>query len=279
VSYIGTVSETALLTLRSRAIESGRLEPLLVDPVGQECFAALLETVPEDLQERIMKRKLSPLLTMHLALRARKYDQLCREFLEADPAGLIVSLGSGFDTRFWRLGVEEDRYVELDLPEVVRLKREVLGQRMSYRSLEGSVLGTDWIETVKALQSGHILFLAEGLFMYFEPDQAIGTLQHMADAFHESALVIEVVHEKYTRGMYKRMVERKMRKRAGTEAGESFRFGIRKAGDLESFHPGFRIRGAWSFFDEPDIRPSFLRIFRHWRTVALSQYTVIADIL
>jgi len=41
-----------------------------------------------------------------MALRARKYHQLSREFLMENPDGLIVSLGCGFDTRFWRLAME-----------------------------------------------------------------------------------------------------------------------------------------------------------------------------
>jgi O-methyltransferase involved in polyketide biosynthesis len=275
---IHTVSETALLTLRSRALEAGKKNPLLVDPVGRECHEVLLEIVPGELKERIMKRRLSPFLTMHLALRARKYDHLCREFLEQYPDGLIVSLGSGFDTRFWRLGLGERQYMELDLPEVIRLKKQILGPRMTYPIIEGSVLEETWMNEVKSFQSVHVLFLAEGLFMYFPPGEAVRALQNMAGSFSQSRLVIEVVHEKYTRGSYKRMVERKMRRRAGTGAGEYFLFGIRRARDLESFHPDFRIREEWSFFNDPDIKPSFLRIFRHWRIVSRSQYTVIADI-
>ena len=37
------------------------------------------------------------------------------EFLEEFPEGLVVSLGSGFDTRFWRLGGRDLKYMELDL--------------------------------------------------------------------------------------------------------------------------------------------------------------------
>lgn len=275
---INTVSETALLTLRSRVIESAKRDPLIEDPVGEVCFKTLLDILPAELQDRILKRKLSSFLSMHLALRARKYDELCMEFLDSHPQGLIVNLGCGFDTRFWRLGIGNDQYMELDLPEVMELKKGILGDKMTYRTIGGSVLEDKWIREVNAIKSERILFLAEGLFMYFPSDQAIKTLQAIAGSFGHSRLVLEVVHEKYTRGTYKRMVEKKMKRRAGSEAGEYFLFGIKRASDLESFHPDYRINEEWSFFQDPRIRPSFLKIFKNLRTVAKSQYTVIADI-
>lgn len=84
--------------------------------------------LPADLQKRILERKLSPLLTSHIALRARKYDTLCRMFLEENPDGLVVSLGAGFDTRFWRLGGKNFNYQELDLPAVVQTKKLLLDE-------------------------------------------------------------------------------------------------------------------------------------------------------
>jgi O-methyltransferase involved in polyketide biosynthesis len=274
-----TVSETALLTLKSRVVESGKANPVLDDPLGEVCFGKLLEILPADVRDRIMTCKLSSFLTLHLALRARKYDELCREFLEAHPRGLVANLGCGFDTRFWRLGIDKDQYLELDLPHVMELKQEILGERMDYTCIKGSVLDTDWIGQLQSIQSKDILFLAEGLFMYFDPRQSIQALQNIADTFEHSRLVVEVVHEKYTKGRYKKMVEKKMRRRAGSSAGEYFLFGIKRSSDLETYHPDYRVSAEWSCFEERDIRPGFLRLFRNSRLIAKSQYTVIADIV
>jgi len=235
------VSETALITLRSRAIESRKSNPVLLDPVGEECLEALVSVMPDGLRKRVMERKLSPVLTRHIALRARQYDRLCMEFLEESPDGLVVSLGSGFDTRFWRLG-------------------------------------ESWISKVKEMQTERVLFVAEGLFMYLPSDQVVQTLIRLAESFHSSRLVMEVVAEKYTRGFRKKMVERKMRSGAGSTAGGYYQYGIKEARDLESYHSGFRVKGEWSFFEDPDIQPAFLKVFRHFKSLSKTQYTVIADI-
>ena len=272
------VSETALITLRSRVIESRKSNPVLGDPVGEECFEALVSVMPDELRKRVMERKLSPVLTRHIALRARQYDRLCMEFLEEFPEGLVVSLGSGFDTRFWRLGGRDLKYVELDLPGVIGIKKQLLKDKPTYPMIEDSVLDESWISKVREMQSDHVLFVAEGLFMYLPSDQVIQTLIRLAESFHSSRLVMEVVAEKYTRGFRKKMVERKMRSGAGSTAGDYYQYGIREARDLESYHSGFRVKGEWSFFEDPDIQPAFLKVFRHFRSLSKTQYTVIADI-
>ena len=278
MKQLSEVSETALITLRSRAIESQRANPLLHDPVGEELFKKLIAALPGNQHRQVLKRKLSPLLSSHIAIRARKFDTLSREFLQEYPDGLIVSLGAGFDTRFWRLGGKDLKYMELDLPAVIQTKKQFLGERITYRMMEDSVLDELWIQKLSEIQNKHVLFLAEGLFMYLPREQVVQTLARIADAFSGSRLVMEVVAEKYTRGFRKKMVERKMRKGAGTTAGDYYQFGIREAGELESYHPGIRLKGEWSYFEDPDVKPAILKLFRHSRALSKTQYSVIADI-
>jgi O-methyltransferase involved in polyketide biosynthesis len=246
--------------------------------VGEELFKLLSEALPAELQKRVLERKLNPMLSRHLALRARKYDALCREFLEEFPDGLIVSLGAGFDTRFWRLGGSDLNYLELDLPAVIQAKQQLLGERITYRCIEDSVLDKEWIARVKKIQARKVLFVAEGLFMYLPKERVIKTLTSVAENFQQSRLVMEVVAEKYTRGFRKKMVERKMRKGAGTTAGDYYQYGIQNGHELESYHPGFHLKDEWSYFEDPDIQPPFLKLFRHIKSVSKTQYSVIADI-
>ena len=278
MNHLSEVSETALITLRSRADESNKTKPILSDPVGEELFKSLTDQLPADLRKRFMERKISPLLTSHIALRARKYDSLCREFLEENPDGMIVSLGAGFDTRFWRLGGGDLKYIELDLPAVIQSKKQILGERITYRTMEDSVLDEGWIARLKEIQAEKILFIAEGLFMYLPKQEVIRTLAALAGSFRQSRLVMEVVAEKYTRGFRKKMVERKMRKGAATTAGDYYQFGIRDASEPETYHPGIKVTGDWSYFEDPDIHPPVLKLFRHFKALSRTQYTVIADL-
>ena len=97
---LSDVSQTALITLRSRVIESEAEPPVIDDPMGRLMLDRLAERLPESIQQGILAKPLSPTLTRHLALRARKYDAYTRAFLDHYAEGLVVSLGCGFDTRY-----------------------------------------------------------------------------------------------------------------------------------------------------------------------------------
>jgi methyltransferase (TIGR00027 family) len=278
MKQLSEVSETALITLRSRVAESRKEKPVLQDPIGRELYQKLMEALPAELRKRVLERKLSPVLSKHLALRARKYDALCHEFLEKYPDGLIVSLGCGFDTRFWRLGGEDLKYLELDLPSVIQSKKQLLGERINYQTMGTSVLEKEWIGKVKEMQPERVLFIAEGLFMYLPKEKVIRTLTSLAAEFSQSRIVMEVIAEKYTRGFRKKMVEKKMRKGAGSTAGDFYQYGIRSPKEPEAYHPGIKLNRVWSYYEDPDIKPAFLKIFKHIKSIAQTQYTVILDI-
>jgi len=278
MNIISEVSETALLTLRARVSESLMENPILNDPVGKICLDRIKNVLDPELVDRIFSLKLSPVLTRHLALRARKYDSLSSEFLKEHPDGLIISLGCGLDTRFWRLPEKDFKYIELDLAPVIEAKSDVLTDLITYELIKGSVLDDEWLEKVKSIQSEKVLFLAEGLFMYLPREEAIKTFRKIAEVFTLSRLVVEVVNEKYTRGKWKKMVERKMKRSGGTTAGSQFNYGIKNPAVFESYSDKIMVREAWSYLEEKEVKPGFLRWFRNMRLMTNTQYTVVADI-
>jgi O-methyltransferase involved in polyketide biosynthesis len=73
------------------------------------------------------------------------------------------------------------------------------------------------------MQKEHVLFLAEGLFMYLPKDGVISLFNRLAKSFTQSEIVFEVVAEKYTKGLRKKIVESKMNT-LGTKAGSSYDF-------------------------------------------------------
>ena len=166
MDIFGAVSETALITLKARVVESRKKKPVIDDPIGFECLSRLQSMLPIEIRKRVLDRDLPLTLTRYIALRARKYDRRTEQFLSEYNDGLVVSLGCGFDTRYWRISKEPWKYVEVDLPNVVEAKKQVLGNIVTYPMIGCSVLEKDWIERIISMQTKHVLFLAEGLLMY-----------------------------------------------------------------------------------------------------------------
>jgi methyltransferase (TIGR00027 family) len=275
---LSTVSETALITLKSRVQETEKDEPVIRDKVAQECLAGIRPLLPAETQNRLLHKNLPSSLTRHIALRARKYDTYAREFIAQNPAGLVVSLGSGFDTRYWRVSDQAWNYIEVDLPAVIEAKKKVLGDRLTYKLIGCSVLEDGWLEEARSLQDENILFLAEGLLMYLPPAEVVGLFNKLARTFSKSEIVFEVVNKKYAQGLWKKSVESKMKRRLGSEAGASYEFGVREAREVEAYGPAIKVVEEWSYFEDEDIRPRFLRLFRHFKFMTRTQWTIKATI-
>ena len=271
---LSNVSRTAIATLRCRAIESEKRNPLIHDPMAVYCVERLRALAAEDEKALLFDRRLSASLTRHIALRARKYDAMTNEFISNNPGCLVVNLGCGFDTRYWRINHDQCEYVELDLPELIEMKREVLKGRLAYDTLGASVLEHSWMDTVNRQGSGKAPLLAEGLFMYLPKSDVVALFGAIAERFRGSRMVFEVVTESYTRGIWKRIVVMKMGRQLGYDAGSSYQFGIHNAREVESYGEGLRVIGEWSYVDDPDARPRILR----YLGVRKTQWTVMLEV-
>lgn len=259
ITTLTDVSETALLTLRARAVEAERADPVLHDPAAGRLFDDLTARLEPEVGRRITRRIHSPAFTRYVALRARYFDGCVREFRHRFSDALVVSLGCGFDTRYFRISDEPWRYIEIDLPEVVALKRAALGEGAAWPMVGCSVLEAGWREAIAAVQTAHVLFLAEGLLMYLPRPAVAGLFNHLAARFSRSVFLFEVAHARYTRGFWKAALAFKMAFELGAAA--PFLFGVREAEEVTAFGPDIRIAAEWSCLDDLRLPPELARLW------------------
>ncbi|MFC1724912.1 class I SAM-dependent methyltransferase [candidate division KSB1 bacterium] len=275
---LNDVSETALITLKARVIEAKKENPLLRDDTGVNLLNRIESILPIETRKRIIDRKLPSTLTRHIALRARKYDSYARNFIKENTDGLVVSLGCGFDTRYWRVSEKPWKYIEIDLPGVIAAKNEILKDNVNYSMVGCSVLEEKWIKEISAIQNENVLFLAEGLFMYLPQNAVEGIFKKISETFSKSSIVFEVVNKKYTKGIWKKVVEARMKRALGSEAGSYYEFGVYDAKEIESYGKSIRVFEEWSYFEDKDIRPKFLRLLRNIKFMSRTQWTIKAII-
>ncbi len=268
--HVSDVSRTAIATLRSRVIESGKKDPLIRDPMAEYLLDRLARSASEEEKALLFDRRLSPALTTYIALRARKYDEVVDDFISSNPQGLVVNLGCGFDTRYWRIDHARCEYVELDLPEIIELKKEILEERLEYDVIGASVLDHSWIDRVNPEGRRKSLLLAEGLLMYLPRVDVISLFGAIGNKFRDSRVVCEVVNDKYTRGVWRRIVGWKMKRQLGLKAGLFYDFGVRSPREIESYGEGLRVTDEWSYVEDPDVHPKILKYLGLSRT----QWTV-----
>ena len=219
---------------------------LFNDPIAVLCLERLVFMASEEEKRWIIGRKrfyggIGAHDAIAGARRARIFDDSVNRFITGNPPCTVINLGCGFDTRFWRIENRDCRYVEIDLPEVVALKREILKDKLGYELFGCSVLDASWIDQVTANGNSRFLLLAEGLFPYLPKPDVIQLFQQLAQRFVRSQLVFDTVPEKWTKGIWKSLLRLHSRLDFGLDV--SWVFGIKNPRDIESYAPGLRVLG------------------------------------
>ncbi len=173
--------------------------------------------------------------------RLRAFDNIANRFIADNPRCTVINLACGFDTRFWRIDHAQCNYIELDLPEVIELKKEILKDHTDYEMIGSSVLELAWIDRVTMNGNTDFLLIAEGLFHWIPPIDAQWLLKRIGERFSQSQLVLDVVHERYTSRIWQKLVRLHFRIDSGLDV--AWVFGIKDPQDLESYGNGLRVFG------------------------------------
>jgi methyltransferase (TIGR00027 family) len=274
---LSDVEATSLVTLYCRAIESRSPDPILYDDKAVEIVCQLdplLVDSSDRLAHSLSEYHVNKNLVVHIALRARRYDEYARAFLSRHPGGVVVNLGCGMDTRFFRLDDSQLVLFDLDLPGVIGFKRRFVPENERYRMLAASVFDYTWMDDVARSGRGPALFLAEGVFMYLDPAEVKSLVLELQACFPGSELVCEVVNSLWLSKLFKPMVQSKMRRGAGLGQGAVYQFGVPHSRALEAWNEGIQFLDEWSYFDSNHPKLGWVGWFGRLKLFRHTQWTV-----
>jgi O-methyltransferase involved in polyketide biosynthesis len=183
----GSVEWTNLCTLYLRAYESRLEQPVL----GDKAAAEAVDRIDYDFAR--MHRSAQPWGNQFLvALRARQLDLWAEEFLRRNPDAVVLHLGCGLDSRAFRLDVpSEVRWFDVDVPEVIALRRRLYTERHGYTMIGSSVTEPGWLDQIPV--EGPALIVAEGLLMYLTEPEIRVLLQRLTDRFDTGELLADLL--------------------------------------------------------------------------------------
>jgi O-methyltransferase involved in polyketide biosynthesis len=183
----GSVEWTNLCTLYLRAYESRLERPVL----GDRAAAEAVDRIDYDFAR--MHRSVQPWGNQFLvALRAKQLDMWSDEFLRRNPDAVVMHLGCGLDSRAFRLDVPSRvRWFDVDVPEVIALRRRLYSERPDYTMIGSSVAEPGWLEQIPADRPA--LIVAEGLLMYLTETEIRNLLQRLTDRFDTGELLADLL--------------------------------------------------------------------------------------
>jgi O-methyltransferase involved in polyketide biosynthesis len=227
--------ETLLITLYSRALDNRRPDPVLPDPFT----AQILDRVEYDFEGL----KVPHGTAITVVLRARKFDAYARDFITAHPEAVVLHLGCGLDSRYFRLrdggaGLDRVEWYDLDQPPVVDLRREFYPQVEGYHLIAASVTDLTWTDQVDA-GGRPVLALAEGLSMYLHADDFKALVLRLKETFPGCRLAFDAYSTLTVRSVSRHPSVR--------QTGASIHWGIDDARQIESWAPGIALLEEWCF--------------------------------
>lgn len=113
------VAETLLMTLYIQAMESQRPDALIKDEKAVE----LVTRMGYDF-DRVRQIKMDEEDKVTVILRNLEFNRYARDFLARHLEAVVVHIGCGLDSRFERVDNGWGEWYDLDLPEVIALRRK-----------------------------------------------------------------------------------------------------------------------------------------------------------
>lgn len=160
---LGNVQITLLLPLWGRAVESKKKNPLLIDKTA----AAIINKIDYDFST--ISENIHPISQFEWIARSIHIDKTINEFLKQYPTAAVVNVGCGLDTTFDRVDNGKLLWYDLDLPDVIELRRQFIPESERRKFISCSFFDDGWFRHLNS--KGNVLFIAAGVLYYFKEDR------------------------------------------------------------------------------------------------------------
>lgn len=225
--------ETLLIPLWARAVEARRSSPMLRDAKALE----IVDSVNYDFD----KFAAAGVSSLNFCSRAVVIDRIVRDFLAEHPAATVVEIGAGLDSRFERVGNAAVRWFDLDLPEVIDVRRRFYEETARRSFLPSSVLDPGWLAEVQPQDPSDLLLVAEGVFYFLSEPQLRELFAAIARRFPGSRIVFDTQSPLYLLWSRLRHPLRDSKKLQS----------IRDVRQVERWSPQYEIEQTIGFGDSP----------------------------
>jgi O-methyltransferase involved in polyketide biosynthesis len=241
------VSETLLITLYTRALESQRPDGLIRDEKAVE----IVKGIDGDLSHFRLRGHDE----VGLIMRMRHFDRKARNFIAHNPDAVVVHFGCGLDTRFERVDDGRVEWFDLDLPDVIELRMKYIGgEGGRYHLFSGSAFEDAWLEAVSPYAGRPFLFMAEGVLPYFEEAQARALFLKIRTHFPGAELICDA-HTPF-------VIRSDNLQLALSGVKAQLHWGLKHGRDVEKWGAGISMLEEWFYFDEPEPRMAPYRWMR-----------------
>jgi O-methyltransferase involved in polyketide biosynthesis len=228
---LGDIQRTLFMPVWARAVETQKIKPVLIDKTAVKImdsvdfdFSPMFQNVPEISQ-------------IAWIARCMRFDLIVKDFIQRHPFGTIVNIGCGLDTSYERINNQTILWYDLDLPDVIDLKRKFLCETGNRKFISSSFLDSQWFDNI--VINDEVLFISTGVFVYFEEAAIKEFLIRIAERFHDSELFFDVTSPKGVE------IANQVIQKSGLDSRSFFKWGLADKAIIQSWDSRINLVAAY----------------------------------
>jgi O-methyltransferase involved in polyketide biosynthesis len=240
------VQETLLLPLWGRAMENRKPQPLLKDPASVK----IIDRIDYDFD--VFSKNINPITRIAWIARSIYFDEKIRAFLSANPSGTVINAGCGLDTTFDRVDNGRAVWYEIDMPDVIELRRKFIEETGRRIFISGSILEEAWFHGIKL--TGSVFVMMAGLIYYFQEEEVKKLFGEIEKHFPASELVFDYSSHRGVKVANKQLIEK-----SGLSDRSYLHWGIDNIYDIENWSRSIHVLENLCMFAQHRKRYPFYR--------------------
>jgi O-methyltransferase involved in polyketide biosynthesis len=248
---LSPIERTAFLTEYARALDSRWARPILGDTLAHE--------VVGNIDYDFAGLGVQTSVVCQTALRAKMLDDRVRAFITAHPDAVVVDLGAGLDSGYYRVAPPPSvHWYSVDLPGITALRDQVLPAAPQSHSVPASLTDSRWPDAIPADRP--TMLVADGLFAFLTEAQIIAIFSAITDHFGTGELAFnDYGRIGWASRLAVKLYPQKMFKDVGSQWGYP---GFKDAHHPQTWNPRMTLLEEASLAHQPevDLFPGWIRV-------------------
>lgn len=167
---VNNIKDNLFIPMLGRIYASENFPKILNDKKALE----LKDKIPENIKNKAGQTQYT---LIENAVLSENTDRYVQEFLENNENGIIVQIGCGFETSFYRNDNGKTQWYEVSSQEVIDSRKKVLGECDRDKYIVADIFSEDWIKTVRKEHSDEpVLVIATSVSYYYTREKIVELL-------------------------------------------------------------------------------------------------------
>ncbi|GAH20356.1 unnamed protein product, partial [marine sediment metagenome] len=154
-----------------------------------------------------------------------------------------MNIGCGLDTTFDRIDNGKITWIDLDLPDVISLRKKYIHETSRRHFISKSVFDKSWFAEIKNRE--HVMFMIAGVLYFFNEND----IKSLFSDFHSTLPGVEIIFD-YCSNKGVEIANKKVIEKCGMNKSAILKWGIDSIHDLDKWSENIKVISNMTMFKE-----------------------------